>query len=286
MLRHAYGDVPVTQTARRRIHMKKRMLMVAVAAALITLISGMAVAGPSMDRILKNGQLTVGLSGNQPPLNAKNKDGKIIGMDASLAELIALEMGVKLKMVEIPFAELLPALEAGKVDMVLSGMSMTPRRNLKVAFVGPYYVSGKGVLTKISTITKIQDAEGLDREGIKVTALKDSTSQKMVQDSAPKAAFTPAESYDEAIQMLISDKVDVVIADYPFCALTAFRNKDKGLAAGDVRLTFEPLGIAVSEDALLINWLENFLMVIEENGALDVLKNHWFNEKIWMEELP
>lgn len=266
--------------------MKKRMLMVAVAAALITLISGMAVAGPSMDRILKNGQLTVGLSGNQPPLNAKNKDGKIIGMDASLAELIALEMGVKLKMVEIPFAELLPALEAGKVDMVLSGMSMTPRRNLKVAFVGPYYVSGKGVLTKISTVTKIQDAEGLNREGIKVTALKDSTSQKMVQDSAPKAAFTPAESYDEAIQMLISDKVDVVIADYPFCALTAFRNKDKGLAAGDVRLTFEPIGIAVSEDALLINWLENFLMMIEGSGALDVLKNHWFNEKIWMKELP
>jgi len=77
-----------------------------------------------------------------------------------------------------------------------------------------------------------------------------------------------------------------VVADYPFCALTAFRYKDKGLTAGDVRLTFEPLGIAMPEDTLLINWMENFLMMIEGNGVLDALKNHWFNEEVWMKELP
>ena len=47
------------------------------------------------------------------------------------------------------FGVLLPALQAGKVDMVLSGMTITPDRNLKVAFVGPYFISGKAILTKI-----------------------------------------------------------------------------------------------------------------------------------------
>jgi polar amino acid transport system substrate-binding protein len=266
--------------------MKKAIFTVALAILLTVAMAVTAMAGPALDRILKKGQLTVGLSGNQPPFNAKNKAGEIIGMDPALAELIATNMGVKLNLVAMPFAELLPALQAGKVDMVMSGMTVTPDRNLKVAFVGPYYISGKGVLTKLDTVAKIQDAEGLNHENIKVAALKDSTSQKMVKEAAPKATFIAAGSYNEAIQMLLNDKVDVVVADYPFCALTAFRNQDKGLTAGDVRLTFEPLGIAMPEDTLLINWVENFLMMIEGSGVLDALKNHWFNEKVWMKELP
>jgi len=266
--------------------MKKRTFQSVLIIVLTTALAATALAGPALDRIVKKGELRVGLSGNQPPLNAKNKAGQIIGMDAALAEMIANNMGVALKKVQMPFAELLPALQAGKVDMVLSGVSMTPDRNLKVAFVGPYYVSGKGILTKVGTVAKIQDAEGLNHVGMKVAALKDSTSQKMVKEAAPRANFVPATSYDEAVQMLLKDQVDVVVADYPFCALTAFRNKDKGLAAGDVRLTFEPLGIAMPEDPLLINWVENFLMMIEGSGVLGALRNHWFNEKIWMKELP
>ena len=46
----------------------------------------------------------------------------------------------------MPFAELLPALEANRIDMILSGMTITPKRNQNVALVGPYYISGKGIL--------------------------------------------------------------------------------------------------------------------------------------------
>lgn len=266
--------------------MKRKMLVIGLAAVWTVMLSATAWSGPVLDRILKKGQLTVGLTGNQPPLNAKNKAGQIIGMDVTLAELIAKNMGVRLDLAVMPFAELLPALHAGKVDMIISGMTMTSDRNLKVAFVGPYYVSGKGVLTKLETIAKIQNAEGLNQKNLRVAALKDSTSQSMVKDSAPEATFVPVDSYQAALQMLLNDQVDVVIADFPFCALTAFRNKDKGLTAGDVRLTFEPLGFAMPEDALLINWMENFLMMVQGSGTLDALKNHWFNETIWMKELP
>lgn len=266
--------------------MKRGIFAVALAMVLTLTLIATALAGPALDRILKKGQLTVGLTGNQPPLNAKNKAGEIIGMDAALAELIATNMGVTLNMVSMPFAELLPALRAGKVDMVMSGMTVTPERNLKVAFVGPYYVSGKGILTKTRTVAKIEDAKGLNQKNIKIASLKNSTSQEMVTEAAPEATFIATESYDAAVQMLLKDQVDVVVADYPFCALTAFRNKDNGLTAADVRLTFEPLCIAMPEDALLINWVENFLMMIEGSGVLDALKNHWFNEKVWLEELP
>ena len=115
-----------------------------------------AAAGTSLDRILQKGELVVGITGTQPPLNATTKDGKIIGFDADIAAAIAMNMGVKVKFSKMQFSELLPALEAGKVDMVLSGMTMTLSRNLKVAFVGPYYISGKGILTKAKTIGALQ----------------------------------------------------------------------------------------------------------------------------------
>jgi len=195
-------------------------------------------------------------------------------------------MGVKIKFSKMPFSALLPALEAGKVDMVISSMTMTLERNLKVAFVGPYYVSGKGVLTKGDAIAALQQGDGLNQSGFKVAALKDSTSQKFVEATAPKAELVKVKSYDDALEMLMQDKITALVADYPFCAFAAFRYRDKGLVAGKSRLTFEPLGIAVQPDTLLINWLRNFIIMLDGSGQLKSLGQRWFESGDWIKELP
>ena len=59
-----------------------------------------------------------------------------------------------------------------------------------------------------------------------------------------------------------------------------------GLIAGKAKLTYEPLGIAVLEDALLINWLENFMMMLEGNGQLKSLMSRWFQDGAWTKQLP
>jgi polar amino acid transport system substrate-binding protein len=100
------------------------------------------------------------------------------------------------------FAELLPAMRKSQVDMIISGMTMIPQRNLKVAFVGPYFVSGKGILTKAQHIAALKDADGLNRPDFKVAALKGSTSQVFVERTAPRAKLVTTASYDEAIDML------------------------------------------------------------------------------------
>ena len=113
-------------------------------------------ASPVLDRIQQRGELVVGTMGNMPPLNMTDKDGAIFGLEPDLARLLANAMNVKVKFVTKPFNELLPALQAGNVDMVLSGMTITPMRNLKVAFVGPYFISGKAFLTKTKTIAMLK----------------------------------------------------------------------------------------------------------------------------------
>jgi len=127
-----------------------------LAITLTLLFSVNALAGPVLDRIVKTGELTVGTSHDFPPLHAKAKDGTIIGLDADLANGMAMAMGVKIKIVSMNFYDLLPALETGKVDMVVAGMTMTPERNLKVAFVGPYFISGQSILAKHETVVKMK----------------------------------------------------------------------------------------------------------------------------------
>jgi polar amino acid transport system substrate-binding protein len=111
--------------------------------------AGKTSASPVLDRIQQRGELIVGTMGNMPPLNMTSKDGEIFGLEPDLARMLADAMDVKVKFVTKPFNELLPALQTGEVDMVLSGMTITPERNRKVAFIGPYFISGKAFLTNI-----------------------------------------------------------------------------------------------------------------------------------------
>jgi len=245
-----------------------------------------ASAGPALEQITKKGELVIGTSGTQPPMSAVTKNGDIIGLDADIAKAMAAAMDVRVKFVAMPFAQLLPALEAGQVDMVLSGLTMTPARNRKVAFVGPYYVSGKGILTKSARYAALQNTVGLNAPEVSIAALKDSTSQEFAEALMPKAKRILTDSYDEAIDLLLTDKLDVVVADFPFCALTAYRYSDKGLIAGESPLTFEPLGIAMSEDTLLINWVENFMKLLKGSGQLKEMHEKWLSGGKWVDALP
>ncbi|MFQ5930373.1 MAG: transporter substrate-binding domain-containing protein, partial [Acidobacteriota bacterium] len=195
--------------------------------------------------------------------------------------------GVSLRIETMPFAELLPALEAGKVDMVMSSMTITPRRNLRVAFVGPYFISGKAFLTKIDKIAAAKEGAEVNRPGVTLAALKDSTSQFFVETVIPKAKLVTTAHYDEAVKMVIEDKVDALVADYPICVISVFRHPGKGLASVVTTLTYEPLGIAMpADDPHLINWVENFLKGLEGSGQLEALKDRWFGDASWLKRLP
>lgn len=255
---------------------------------LLTLIfASTAYAGSVVDRIVQKGELVVGMSGDQPPLNVKASDGKIIGLDVEIAKVMARAMSVKLKIENIPFPELLPALQAGKVDMIISNMTILPERNMKVAFVGPYYISGKGVLTHIEKVTSLQNTDGLNQPKFTIAALKDSTSQKFVESFAPKAKHVFTKSLDESLNLLLSKKVDAVISDHPFCVVSAIRYRDKGLVAGETPFNYEPIGIALSaDDYLMVNMVENILDSLKGSGYLKKLKNYWFKDPSWLKRLP
>jgi polar amino acid transport system substrate-binding protein len=242
---------------------------------------------PVLDRIVKRGELVVGTAGTMPPLNMVTKSGALQGIDIDLAGLIASGMGVKARFETMPFDQLLPALESGKVDMVLSGMTATPQRNLKVAFVGPYLSSGKSLLTKHKTLLSVKKVGELNSSERTFAALRGSTSEYFVQQLLSKAKLVAVKDYNEGVALVLQDKVDALVADMPICVVTALRYPDQGLAFVKTPLTYEPLCIAVPPgDPLLVNWLENFLKGLKGSGELAARVDFWLKDPSWLKQLP
>jgi len=245
-----------------------------------------ATPASSLERILMVGELRVGMSGDMPPLTMTTKEDKLIGLDADLAAIMANAMGVRLNLQKIPFNELLPALEVGRIDMIISNMTITPERNLKAVFVGPYFVSGKGLLTKSTTLANAEKMDDLNSPDFTFVALKGTTSELVARKGAPKAVLLTAYSEDEAVQMVLNGDADAMIADFPICVVAAYRHKGSGLVAASTPITYEPIGIAIPKgDPHLVNWLENVLDGLRKSNILAAMKIKWFSEPTWADQL-
>ncbi len=243
-------------------------------------------SSPILDRVISRGELRVGVSGDMPPMNLLIKEEKVIGMDVDLATMMAEAMGVKLNLQRIDFQGLLPALESDRIDMIVSNMTMTPERNLKVAFVGPYFTSGKAFLTKRSSIAQAKGLPDVNNPQYTFAALKGSTSEAVIRNGAPQAKLLTTGTQNDAIQMVIDGKADAMIADYPICVVATYRHPAAGLVSVVAPVTYEPIGIAVPKgDPHLLNWLGNFLHSLEKAGYTNGLKEKWFAQPTWLPQM-
>ena len=242
---------------------------------------------PVLDRIMAKKELVVGTTASMPPFNMTTKDSQLIGMDIDIARLIADSLEVKLTLKTMPFNELLPALENGRVDMVLSGMTMTPTRNLRVAFAGPYFGSGKSMLIKEANAESLNEVSKINKPDNVLVALKGSTSQLFVEKVFPKAKLVLADNYDQAVAMVRENNAHAMVADQPICQLSAYRYPDAGLTSLKNTLSYEPIGIAIqANDFLFLNLLQNFITSMVNSGDLRKLSDRWFEDGAWISQLP
>jgi polar amino acid transport system substrate-binding protein len=264
----------------------KKSLALVVVVCLMT--GNVFAAGESRVSLSCDGSSKRNLSSLWQPafIGLTTKDGEIIGMEIDLARLFAVAMEVKLTLKSMHFNELLPALEKGQIDMVLSAMTITPQRNLKFAFAGPYFASGKSVLTKGKNVGSVDEISKMNNPDKILVALKGSTSQMFVEKLMPKATLVQAEDYDKAVTMVRNDKAVAMIADYPICMVSVYRYPDAGLVTLGKPISYEPLGVALPpNDPLLVNWVQNSLHSLEKSGELLALMERWFKDTSWIKRL-
>ena len=262
--------------------------LVILFALVLTLTCPLAAqAGKVLDRILQRRELRVGLDPTFPPLEALTKKGRLIGFDVDLAQLLASGLGVRLKLVQVPFKDLLPALRQGRLDMVISGLTITARRNRRVVFLGPYLMAGQTILIHHKMADRIRGPEDLNQPGITVVVPRDTTAEEVVRRLMPKARVLTTRGEMRAVKKLLKGQAQALVADLTFNSLMAFRYRSRGIIHLDTPFTFEPLGIAIAQgDPDLANWLHNQLFLLRGSGTLDRLGEKWFHDPTWIEKLP
>src|ERR1700712_2993174 len=211
---------------------KKHFSGYLVVALLSILFSLPAVGQKVLGTIVKNGEIRIGTTGTQPPYSMKSKTGELIGYEIDLAKALSTNMGVKLKLVEIPFSGLMDALKSGKIDAIMSGMTLTPERNLTALFAGPYIISGKSILTKSSKVAAFNADASSGEKKYKIVCLKGSTSEEFVKTVMSKQELIAVNNYNEGVNMVINDQADAMVADKPICVLSVLRYPGKDLVTG------------------------------------------------------
>lgn len=266
---------------------KTRWVVTTALGLLVLCLAGMSQAGPALQRVIAGDTLRVAMSVDQPPFNMRSRDKSVIGFDVDLAQALADAMRVELEIVEIPFGDLLASLAEGKVDMVISGVTITADRSKQVSFVGPYTLSGKSILTTARIKKVVTDGSEFNDPEIRVVALNNSTSERFVRESLPQAFLHTIPNYNEGIQLLLTGQIDAMVADMPILKLSMLRYPDAGLGLIEPPLSIEPIGIAIARgDRQFHNLVRNYLTTLEKTGLTTHLHQKWFEDNSWAALLP
>ncbi len=240
-----------------------------------------------LDGILSSGELRVGTTGDFPPLTMRDRDGRLFGLEIDLVQALASSMNLKVSFVEIPFAELIPALERGDVDLAIAGMTITPERNARVAFAGPYLISGNTLLTRKRELAETEDPAQLDDAKLSFVTVESSTSARFIRTQMPKARLVTVPDNESGVKALLAGEVDGMVADLQVLTVARWRHPDVELHLRYAPFTTEPLGIALPADApLYLNLVANYLNTLEETSELAQMKGKWLGDGAWLERLP
>jgi len=243
----------------------------------------------TLNKILQRGELRIGLDPGYMPFEMKDKNGRLIGYDIDMAKKMAKDMGVKLKIVPTDWDGIIAGLLTDKFDIIMSGMTITQQRNLKISFSKPHIILGQTLLLNKSLEGKILSANDLDKKGYKIVTKLGVTGEIAARKFFKKAEIQTFERITDAINEVLNGKADAVIYDKPYNGIF-LANKGKGqLIHLDTPLTYEPLGWAIKKgDADFMNWLNNFLRQIQEDkvvGFSDKIYKKWFIETKWLNKV-
>jgi polar amino acid transport system substrate-binding protein len=126
---------------------KVKVFSVIVSLAILFAFLGAASAG-TLDEIAQRGELRVACQTQGAPFSFVDRNGERTGSSIELCEMIAKEMGVKIKFLNYDWDGLIPALLSKKADMLAADMTPTLKRAMKIAFVDPYMYTGSVVFVK------------------------------------------------------------------------------------------------------------------------------------------
>lgn len=238
-----------------------------------------------LPQIKKRGKLIVAHDLGYLPFEMKNAKGEVIGFDVELARLLAKELGVKVEFINVDWDGIIPALMTGKVDCIISGMTIDAKRRKQVDFSTPYFKTGQSVLINSKDKGRFKSYKDLNRPGLVIATQTGTTGEKAARKFLPKATIKTFDKGVDAALEVKNGRAAGMVFDQPFIAIFAMRNP-KDCAALLEPFTKEDLGIAVRKTSpKLLAALNEALAKLTQDGTLAKLEQKYFVEMPWLPDL-
>ncbi len=272
--------------------MRKVFLALLLGTALVCsgLVSNSLASNPdlakssTLQEILKRGEIRVGFDVGYVPFEMSDKKGNFVGFDVDMGKMIAKAMGVKFVPVNTAWDGIIPALLTGKLDIIIAGMTVTQERNLKVSFADPYIIVGQTVILNGKHKDTVKSYKDLNDPKYTITSKLGTTGEQAIKRLMPKAKYKSFEDATEAALEVAGGRADAFVYDLPTCAAFQARQGEKAnLVFLDDPFTYEPLAFALRQgDPDFLNWLNNFLRQIKNDGRYDKIYEKWLRGSDWM----
>ncbi len=222
----------------------------------------------------KNEPLRVGVSAKSPPMIFK-QGGQIVGVEADLAAALGKALDRQITFVEEDRENLIDALCDGRVDIIMSSMSITPARRYRIAFTSPYLRVGQMVLARRGEeYTYLFNAGAQAKHGVGVKP--GTTAEFLVRQEFPRLKRKYFSDGTDAAEALVKKKIDMFMSDGPMVWYLAGLYENKGLTVTPLVLSQEELGWGVRRnDTDLLNAANTFLQKAVQTGELNRTLGKW-----------
>ena len=216
------------------------------------------------------GQLIMATNAEFPPYEYREGD-QIVGIDADIAAAIAEELGMELVIEDMQFDSIIAAVQSGKADIGVAGMTVTEDRLATVNFSTPYTQAAQVIIVKSDSEITTPDALTGKTIGVQL-----GTTGDIYAEDIEDATIDRYNKGFEAVQALLQGKVDAVIIDRE--PANVFVEQNEGLKVVDEEFTVEDYAICIAKDNTdLLEKINAALATLQESGKLDEIKAKYIN---------
>lgn len=226
------------------------------------MLAGVMTLSIGMTAMADGDTLVMATNAEFPPYEYHEGD-EIVGIDAEVAALIAEELGMTLEIEDMAFDSILAAVQSGKADIAMAGITVTDERKMVVNFSDTYTKATQVVIvTEDSEIASPDDLTG------KTIGVQLGTTGDIYAGDVEDATVERYSKGFEAVQALMQGKIDAVVIDGE--PAKVFVEENEGIKLLDEAFTEEEYAIAVSKDnEELLEQINTALATLEENGKFD-----------------
>ena len=229
--------------------------------------------------------LRVGVTATREPMNFVDANGRITGHEADIARLLGVKLGRPIEFHDMPFMALLPALQSGKIDAIITGMTSTAERRERVDFSVSYFQVPMVMLTRkpaaaspsgatAKTLPKGKMASGADLRGRRIAVQIGSAHETYAAKTYPDATILQFQTTADVILAVKTGKADAGLDDTDTLRETLKNDATLG-AVGDDLFAF-PVGAAFNKQQhALREQFNQFLATSRHNGVYDELLERW-----------